>query len=351
MPNLFPSPRGVVALRLRAATVVAGLSILGHGAAAESADAARCAALTDASARLECYDEALRARTPPPRRSDGEYSRQFGPERMSLFDQRWELDAKDKRGTFEFRPYKPVYFLPVFWHGRTNDQPNSENPLNRVLEDQDLTKNETKVQISFKTKLWEEIVANNGDLWFGYTQSSRWQLYNGDTSRPFRETNHEPELMFIWRTDWDLFGLNGRMLGLGLNHQSNGRSLPFSRSWNRVILPIGFEHGEWSVFVKPWWRIPETAEDDDNPLIEDYVGRGELQFIRTYRDNVLSALIRHSFRDGDRSHGSLALDWAIPIKRNLRAHIQLFHGYGESLIDYNHRSTVLGVGISLLDWY
>ena len=40
-----------------------------------------------------------------------------------------------------------------------------------------------------------------------------------------------------------------------------------------------------------------------------------------------------------------------PINRSFRAHIQLFHGYGESLIDYNHKATYFGLGISLLDWY
>jgi len=34
----------------------------------------------------------------------------------------------------------------------------------------------------------------------------------------------------------------------------------------------------------------------------------------------------------------------------LRFHTQLFSGYGDSLVDYNRRRTVLSIGLSLVDW-
>ena len=58
-------------------------------------------------------------------------------------------------------------------------------------------------------------------------------------------------------------------------------------------------------------------------------------------------MARHSLRGGDDSHGALQFDWGFPISRTLRGHLQVFDGYGESLIDYDHRATYVGLGISL----
>src|SRR5690606_41886070 len=93
-----------------------------------------------------------------------------------------------------------------------------------VTEPQQLDSLEAKFQISFKTKAWENLFGNNGDLWLGYTQSSRWQVYNPGESRPFRETNYEPEVLLVFRNGYGLpGGWRGRMTAVGINHQSNGR--------------------------------------------------------------------------------------------------------------------------------
>jgi phospholipase A1/A2 len=272
---------------------------------------------------------------------------------VSILDSRWELSPESKLGTWNIRAFQPVYLMPVFWASDKNTRPVSENPQNTVgTEDEKrLTSTEAKFQLSLKTKAVENIFGDNGDVWLGYTQSSRWQVYNEDESRPFRETNYEPEASLVFRTNYDLFGLNWRMLGLTFNHQSNGRSDPFSRSWNRVMLNLGFDYGNFALMVRPWYRLEEDSDDDNNPEIKNYIGRGDLNAFYRWNEHDFNLMLRHTLKGGDDNRGAVRLDWTFPISGRLRGHLQLFDGYGESLIDYNHRATYAGLGLSLVNWY
>ncbi len=274
---------------------------------------------------------------------------------LSWLDRRWELAPAAKRGTFSIRPYQPVYLLPLYHNRSPNVRPTSPNPANTVTRSENLDQNETKFQLSLKTKVMENMFGENGDLWFAYTQSSRWQVYNKDISRPFRETNYEPELIFTWNSSWsemkEATGWEPRLLGLSLNHQSNGRALPLSRSWNRLIGMVGFENKDTMLQLRPWIRISEDPAEDDNPDISEFMGRGDMLLVHKHKGHEYSLLTRHNFRGGDQSRGAVQFDWAFPLTSNLRGHFQYFTGYGESLIDYNYKSDYLGLGLSLVGWY
>ena len=281
------------------------------------------------------------------------FAREALEERRSLgsnLSDRWELDSAYDRGRFTLSGYKPMYVLLADWTSRRNLMPTSENPLNVVQSPMHQRSTEAVFQISFKTKIIEDMIGGYGDLWLGYTQLSHWQIYNPGASRPFRETNYEPEMMATFRTHYSLLGWEGKMVGLALNHQSNGRNEPQSRSWNRIIGMFGFERGNWTMMLRPWWRIPEAREDDDNPDIPDYAGRMELLLIHQKEGHELSLLARHSLRGGSRSHGSIQIGYAMPISSYLKGYVQLFNGYGASLLDYNHRQTRIGLGISMVQW-
>jgi phospholipase A1 len=214
-----------------------------------------------------------------------------------------------------------------------------------------LDQTEAEFQLSFKLKMWESILGGGSDLWLGYTQKSSWQIYNEDLSRPFRETNYEPELIWSIPTDYSIFGMRGRLLALGLVHQSNGRGDPLSRSWNRVYAMAALESGPFVLQIKPWFRLSEQDSKDDNPDIVDYIGRGEILAFYKWREQYTAALrLRPTFRS-DPSWGSAQLDLRFPIVSDLRGYLQIFSGHGESMIDYNFRKTSIGMGISVGTWY
>lgn len=282
------------------------------------------------------------------------YSQNFFEGEASILTERWDLnDAEsESKGLFVIKQYKPVYVLLAKVSSDVNKQPQSDGPNNSIPEAAPLNKTETKFQLSLKTKIFNDVFGKKrgGDFWVGYTQTSFWQVYNSEISRPFRETNYEPELMFILPVHYRVFGFESAFMGIGITHQSNGRSNPLSRSWNRVVAQFAWEGKNTSVVFKPWLRLQESADVDDNPGIENYVGRGELLVAYGKGRHDLSCQARHSMRFGDNNRGSIQLSYAFRIWDHLKFHTQFFTGYGESMIDYNHRQTTLGFGLSLTEW-
>ena len=273
----------------------------------------------------------------------------------------WELESGSDCGTFSFRGYRPLT-VSVVASSNVNRQPTSAAPGNSATESTPYRRTENRIQLSVRTKMAQGLLTQGhptlkDSLWFGYTQQSYWQLFTPEISRPFRTTDHEPEVMYIYPTDAKLpFGWRWRYSGIGLVHQSNGQSKPLSRSWNRAYLMTGLELGNSvNVRARLWKRIPESAGSDDNPGISDYIGRGELSALwNVDKDNTLGATLRHTLARRDR--GSLRLEWMQTVgstlggKSNLRLHTALFSGYGDSMIDYNRKRTVFSVGLSLVDF-
>ena len=120
----------------------------------------------------------------------------------------------------------------------------------------------------------------------------------------------------------------------------------------------GMEKGDdFRVMARAWARLPESSEKDDNPDISNYVGRAEVAgFWNVNKDNTLGITLRHALRT--KARGSVRLEWLKTLGGNningdysgLRFHTQLFSGYGDSLVDYNRRRTVLSLGLSLVDF-
>ena len=268
--------------------------------------------------------------------------------RATKMAERWELDAENNRGIFILTPYRPVYINPVRWVNNLNDQPQSENPAYN-FPDKLLYKNqEAAFQFSFKTKIAHRIFWGTGDIWVAYTQKAFWQVYTDKLSRPIRDVNYEPELILNFATKYKLFGFDGRMIGVIFNHQSNGNRVPLSRGWNRIILQAGFEKNNWKVIIRPSYKL--NSKTDGNPKIADYAGRAEAIVVYNAGQHQLSTIMAHSMMVKNGGRGGIQLNWVFPIINNFKGMLQLFNGYGETLLDYNHKQTTVGLGISLMEW-
>ncbi len=344
--------------------------VAGNSAAANMPDGlAGCIKIEDDTERLRCFDT-LAGRKPPgngPARAaeprakppatalpegtpvkEAKGEPVAGDNTSSVMARHWDLDAPSRAARSIIRPHRPNYMLPVAYNSTLNQEPMLDVSNNARAQH-----TEAKFQISFKTKLWEDVMGEDMDLWFGYTQLAFWQLYNAAFSSPFREVNYEPELLLNFRTDYDLLGLKGRIVNLGINHQSNGRANPLSRSWNRVMANFGFEKENLSFLLKTWYRIPENASDDDNSNITAYMGYGELWGFYYWKGHRFAVMLRNNLRADNK--GAVQLDWSFPFpfidNKRFSGYIQYFNGYGESLIDYNNTVNRASIGFMLNDWH
>ncbi len=206
---------------------------------------------------------------------------------------------------------------------------------------------ETIFQLSLKAHI-------RGHLYFGYTQRSFWQAYASEKSSPFRETNYNPEL-FLRYAPGQLFDLPFGV-DLGIDHMSNGRSPPESRSWNRLIATAFYvrEHDRFS--LKLWKRIPEDDKDDpmdpegdDNPDLTDYWGHATFSYASCLDGVTCEHLWDIKVRGNlNTRRGAIETHWAFPTgSKQISWYVMLFSGYGESLIDYNNAENRIGIGITL----
>lgn len=224
--------------------------------------------------------------------------------------------------------HKPMFVLPATYSDRyTSDE------------------SEFLFELSLKVRLFDM------NLFFAYTQRSFWQIYNASDSRPFRESDYNPELFYRWKPRFDACPACG--FDLGLEHESNGQSVPESRSWNRVYFAAYHEWPRTLLYLKTWYRIPEdkkkTPDDpkgDDNPDIAHYYGYGELRVEQELftSKHQLALMLRGNPATGK---GAVELDYSVPFGDYLYWNVYVFNGYGDSLIDYDRSVTRIGAGVML----
>lgn len=263
--------------------------------------------------------------------------------------ERMAMEQRTKWNPFVITPHNANYILPYSYV----DEPN-QAPYDTVYPGEKIDNAEAKLQISLKVPINEDdLLVENDAIYFAFTLKAFWQVYNHDISAPFRETNYRPEIYYLMPITSNLVEAD-TALAIGVEHESNGRSQILSRSWNRVFLNYYYARDNYLISFRPWYRIPEDEKEDpsdgkgdDNPDINKYMGYFELMGTWEQNDYEFSLMIRNNLNKPN--FGAVQLDASFPIWGRLRGVIQYFNGYGESLIDYNHRNERLGVGILLTD--
>ncbi|MDQ7072251.1 MAG: phospholipase A [Gammaproteobacteria bacterium] len=100
------------------------------------------------------------------------------------------------------------------------------------------------------------------------------------------------------------------MIRTGFIHQSNGQSGGLSRSWNRVYADFIFERENlYLSFRTPWWRVPESKKNDDNPNIDKYLGNFELSGVYKKGEHNFNFMMRNNLRTGE-NLGAFQLGWS-----------------------------------------
>ena len=320
---------------------------------AQPAAANPCHALDDPAQRLVCYDRATGLDPSPSARRPGADASPPAAtpavpaapaERASPLAESWGTTPGSER--YPLKYHHPNYLLFARYSSSVNNKPFSPLFNAAGIPDQGLDATEAKFQFSGRLRFWASD-DRRWSAWVAYTQQSQWQVYNSDISRPFRETNYMPEVFVGMNPDIAWGGWRWGLANVGLVHQSNGRADPLSRSWDRVYAQFGAESGNLALYLKVWSRLSEDEKKDDNPDITDYLGHGQVDAVYRWRGHSFTGMVRGNVGTGK---GAAQVGWFSPrLLGPLRGYVQVFSGYGESMIDYNWRQTTVGVGLALND--
>lgn len=260
----------------------------------------------------------------------------------NLFESAYEEREMDEkmilRNPFALTPYKPNYVLPFYFTGSPYKQVYVSNtPNNEPVKSPEL-----KAQFSFEIPILSDILGRDNKISAAYTQKMYWQVYAA--SKYFRETNYNPEIFFSQRITPDFW------LKFGAEHESNGRGGDMERSWNRAYVNVIFAKDNFMASLRPWLLIfKKNSSDLYNPNISDYLGHGEIILSYKFHKATISLTMRNNIESGFKRGGN-ELDISYPITSKIKLYTQLFSGYGQSLIEYDHFTNSAGIGVAFSDW-
>lgn len=207
---------------------------------------------------------------------------------------------------------------------------------------------DTKIQFSFMYGLtdWDF------NLFFAYTQTMFWDLKKH--SKPFSDINFNPEVFYRLQFDDESIL---QYLDFGFyEHKSNGKDGDESRSFDRSYLRIKLLfplYGEANLsFTNKFFYLYRLDENED---LKNYTGfyESRIEFEDLTKGNLsLSKLYLNFFAGGKNSEllnkggKELGLAFKFAFKKlNPSLFFQIYNGYFENLLLYDHKRTSYRAGI------
>lgn len=188
-----------------------------------------------------------------------------------------------------------------------------------------------KFQVSFKARVWR-------DLYLGYTQLNAWDV--SKVSSPFRDTTHRPSLFWYPPRDRSNPGAQVHYSG-GYEHNSNGKDGPASRSLDmlylRPLITVGAQDDRyWRIKPKFFHYLKMSSNNAD---ITRYRDVADLEVANTDEESWSASAYFRAGRSGlsstqvEVSQSLRKIGWDVPGY----LYLQVFRGYGETLLDYNQK--------------
>jgi phospholipase A1/A2 len=261
----------------------------------------------------------------------------LAPGNSSALQHRLKQEEAANKTLFGISFDKPTYILPAYYTA------SPDNNIGPTPDNQPVMNLEFKAQMSFKFPLWHHILhSKKWSLYASYTQLNYWQVYA--KSQYFRETNYEPAVFVSYQY------LPNLLISTGAVHQSNGRGGTYERSWNRIYANFALSGKQWLLNIEPWILIFKPQSSDlHNKDITHFMGHGDVVFAYKLYDQEVSFMIRNVVESGF-ARGTEEIDYSFPLHGHIMGYLQYFHGYGQSLIEYNHKTNAGGIGIALSNW-
>ena len=246
-----------------------------------------------------------------------------------------ETLAKIITSSFNVKAYQENYFLPASYRYDSDFIPNGTHIA---------TKAEAEFQVSVLYDFASDLLGLGEVYSFGYTQRSWWQVYA--ESAFFRESNYQPE--FFVKIPSHQFLKNTPLKGFKFAaiHQSNGRGGEYERSWNKLSFSTFFQYKNLITELESWYRLPDAM--DYNPDLTNYMGDGQIKFMLPYEKHLFKLSLRSGF-SGEKGAVEFTYSHPLPAREenDLFLFVKTFNGYGESLIDYNHKVNKISIGLAI----